>query len=197
MPLPSAESNRPTTTALADAKAESLTRSMVGGDRNAYAELFVMRCDFVERMTARALGHRGDLVPDAAQDAWIRVARKPVHCPCAVALDAWLRRVASSAAIDLLRNELSRRLREQRVARSRVEATAFLQDASLLEQARHELGALRAIPDEDRSLLELRARMAGTVSQIATALGIGTSAIDSRLRRATERARQAIEGVTP
>ncbi|MFO0962238.1 MAG: sigma-70 family RNA polymerase sigma factor [Phycisphaerales bacterium] len=180
-----------------DRRARSLTDAVVSGDREAYAQLFRLRCDFVEECAARALRHRRDLAPDAAQEAWIRVARAPVRCPCAAALDAWLRRVATTAAIDLLRSELARRVREQRVARTRGEACAFVDDAGALAQARAELEALAQLAPGDRALLELRARAGGTVSQLAAALGIGAAAIDSRLRRATERARRALEGATP
>jgi DNA-directed RNA polymerase specialized sigma24 family protein len=106
-----------------------------------------------------------------------------------------LRRVAASAAVDLLRNELARRLREERVARSRAEAGDFLEQAALLEHARRELDALRSLAHEDRALLELRIRMEGAIAPIAAALGLGMPALDSRLRRASERARRALQGV--
>lgn len=178
----------------ADAQAMRLTGAMVAGHRQALAELFGIRCVFVERESGRALGRRADLVPDAAQEAWLRVARRPVPCAHALALDAWLRRVAVSAAIDLLRSDLARRAREHRVARTCNEAEAFAADVAQLDTAQAALAALSGLAAEDLSLLELRARTGASLAQLATALGLGTAAVDSRLRRAAERARRMLEG---
>jgi DNA-directed RNA polymerase specialized sigma24 family protein len=102
-------------------------------------------------------------------------------------LDAWLRRIVRSAAIDMLRSELARRCRERRV--SRVEATEFVEDVELLETIRREgASALGMAPDE-RWIMELRVRTGATVGQIAGWIGIGHAALDSKLRRAAERAR--------
>ncbi len=148
-----------------------------------------MRCGFVEAEAVRRLGRRRDLAEDAAQEAWMRVARGPRACRDGASLDAWLRRVVRSAAIDLLRSELSRRAREQRVAAGRPEAVAFLEDLELLEEIRRDLALIGGISDDERAALELRARAGATLSQLGLLLGIGPAAVDSRLRRAAERAR--------
>lgn len=181
-------------TALDDDRVRSLTRAMCRGDRNAYAELFVARCDFLETVAARALRSRRDLAQDAAQDAWLRIARRPVACESVPELEAWLRRVAMSAAVDMIRSELTRRIREEQVARSRQEAGEFLSAAALLDALRTDLSALRSLDREDHALLELRARVDRSAAAIAGMIGIGTAALESRLRRATARARRIIEG---
>ena len=169
-----------------DDAVDRCTLRLVGGDRAAYELLFRRRAAFVDGESARVLGRRRDLAADASQEAWMRVARRPRRCASARSLDAWLRRIVRSAAIDLLRSELARRCREQRVARMREEAADYLEDFELLEQIRHDASKL---DPEDRSLLELVARTDATVASIADWLGIGRSAADSRLRRAAERAR--------
>lgn len=183
-----------TATAPDDDRVRSLTRAMRAGERDAYAALFVARCDFVESAAASALRSRRDLAEDAAQDAWLRIARRPVECESVPGLDAWLRRVVTSAAIDLVRSDLARRMREQQVARSRHEAAEFLDAAELLAELRGELAGLESLDREDRALLELRARVDRSAAAIAGMVGIGTAAIESRLRRATERARRIIDG---
>ncbi len=172
-----------------DAQVAECTARAVAGDRASYEALFRLRCAFVEAEAARRLGRRRDLVDDVAQDAWLRVARGPRRCPDVASLDAWLRRVVRSAAIDLLRSELACRLREERAAMDRPEAVDFIQDFELLEQIRRDVAAIGGISDDERAVLELRARADATLAQLARWLGIGQAAVDSRLRRAVERAR--------
>jgi len=172
-----------------DALAARWTESMVRGDRAAYEALFRARCAFVEREAARVLGSRRDLAEDAVQEAWLRVARRPVASPCMKSLDGWLRRVVRSAAIDLLRNELSRRLREGAVARERAESVRFLDEYERLESLQREVDSLDGITPEERALFELKARTGATTARLAGWLGLGSAAVDSRLRRAAERAR--------
>jgi RNA polymerase sigma factor (sigma-70 family) len=174
-------------TQLDDAWAHQCTAQCVAGMRTAYESLFVQRCAFVESEAARRLGRRSDLIDDVAQETWLRVARGPRRCGSVTSLDAWLRRIVRSAAIDMLRSELARRCRERRV--SRAEATEFVEDVELLETIRREgASALGMAPDE-RWIMELRARTGATVGQIAGWIGIGHAALDSKLRRAAERAR--------
>jgi len=172
----------------------ALTAAVVGGDRDAYVRLFELRCEFVEREASRRLVRRRDLAPDAAQDVWLRVARSPRHCESASKLDAWLQRIVTNVVIDMLRAELARRMREERIAGSRPEAQQFVSDVELLDDMRAELRGLDELTHHDRSLLELRARTGSSLTQLAALMGIGRAAVDSRLRRASEQARKAIEG---
>lgn len=72
---------------------------------------------------------------------------------------------------------------------SRTEAVAFLDDHDILEEIRREAAECAGISAEERSLLELQVRTGATVARLAAWLGIGRTALDSRLRRAAERAR--------
>jgi RNA polymerase sigma factor (sigma-70 family) len=173
-----------------DAMAREVTAAMVAGSRTALEHLFRLRCALIEREAERALGHRTDLAADAAQEAWLRVARRPVPCPCSASLDGWLRRVAVSAAVDLLRADLARRAREHQVARTRAEAASFVADWAQLDEAQE---ALMHLPNDERGLLELRARTEATLAQLGRAVGLGPAALDSRLRRAVQRARAVAE----
>ena len=133
------------------------------------------------------------LAEDAAQEAWLRVARRPVECSSAGQLASWLRRVAMSASIDLLRSELARRLRERAFSRTNDEAVRFLDEHDRLEEARIALMSLERDTSDGALILTLRARSEGTVAQLAKSLGIGASALDSRLRRAAAQARATLE----
>lgn len=176
---------------LDDVTAATLTSRMIAGDGAAYESLFRLRCGWVEDEASRRLGRRRDLKDDVAQEAWLRVARSPRQCDRAQSLEAWLRRVVRSAAVDILRNELARRCREDGVAMSRGETVTFLEDIEVLEEIRREAESIAGISEEERSLFELQARTGATVARLAAWLGIGRAALDSRLRRAAERARSA------
>jgi RNA polymerase sigma factor (sigma-70 family) len=167
-----------------DLAVDRCTSRMVEGDRDAFEELF-------RAEARRRLGRRGDLALDVAGETWIRVARGPRRCDRAASLDAWLRRIVRSAAIDLLRSELSRREREEAAARNRPEAVAFLDDLDLLEQIRRDAARIDGLSNDERTLFELLVRADGAVARIAGWLGLGTAAVDSRLRRAARRAREA------
>lgn len=170
-----------------DAWARQCTAGLARGVRSAYEALFVARCALVEAEAARRLGRRRDLVDDVAQETWLRVARGPRRCGSAVSLDAWLRTIVRSAAIDMLRSELARRCRERSV--SRAEATTFVEDVELLEALRCEGASALGLTSEERWMLELRVRTGATMEQLAGWIGIGRGALDSKLRRAAERAR--------
>ena len=71
----------------------------------------------------------------------------------------------------------------------RPESVDFIEDFELLEQIRRDAAAIGGISDDERAVLELRARADATLAQLARWLGIGQAAVDSRLRRAVERAR--------
>lgn len=175
--------------AFGDADVDRCTSRMVQGDRTAFELLFRRRVRFVEAESMRRLGRRRDLAADVAQESWLRVARGPRRCGSSASLDAWLRRIVRSAAIDLLRRELAQRCRDRRVAETRPEAVDFLEDFELLEEIHREAAAIEGISREDRSIFETLIRSGATVAQLARALGLGRAALDSRLRRAAARAR--------
>ena len=174
---------------LDDAAVCTMTRRMVDGDRMAYEQLFRARCAFVEREASRRLHRRPDLADDAGQEAWLRVARAPRHCTSVVHLDAWLRRIITSTVIDLIRSELARDTRERRFAHGRSEAIDLIERFDDLEEMRRELEGMNGWSRDDRLLVELQIRTGATLTRIAGWLGIGRAALDSRIRRAIERAR--------
>jgi len=183
------ESSRAAADDLDDAQVVQRTEAMARGDSAAYESIFLARCTLVEREARRRLGSRKDLAEDVAQEAWLRVARRPLALPSVQSLDAWLRRVVRSAAVDMLRSELSRRARESEVARDRGEASQFLADYDLLEALRREVDSIDGLTHEERALFELKSRTDATTARLASWLGIGRAAVDSKLRRAAERAR--------
>lgn len=177
-----------------DADAHALTVAITRGDREALGQLFDRYYTMMLNECRKSSGTNSILAEDAAQEAWLRVARRPVECSSAGQLAAWLRKVAMSASIDLLRSELARRVRERAVSRTNDEAVRFLDDHDRLEEARIALMSLERDTSDGALLLALRTRSEVTVAKLAKSLGIGASALDSKLRRAAAQARATLEG---
>ncbi|MFO0961607.1 MAG: sigma-70 family RNA polymerase sigma factor [Phycisphaerales bacterium] len=195
-----------------DAWSERTTLALRAGGASAHAALEALhaaRRGFVAEIAVAALRTRADLAPDAAQEAWLRVVRRPAHCRSRAELDAWLRRVVVSAALDLLRRELRQRTRIERAAAAEIagnhaetSATAraassahtLADDAETLARLRAQLDGLAS---QERLLLDLRFRAGMSIAQAAAALGIGPAAAGSRLRRALAQLRQAGTERTP
>ena len=177
-----------------DVDAHALTVAITRGDRDALGRLFDRYYTMILNECRKSSGSTSMLAEDAAQEAWLRVARRPVECSSAGQLAAWLRKVAMSASIDLLRSELARRVRERAVSRTNDEAVRFLDEHDRLEEARIALMSLERDTSDGALLLALRTRSEVTVAQLAKSLGIGASALDSKLRRAAAQARATLEG---
>ena len=177
-----------------DVDVHALTVAITRGDREALGRLFDRYHTMVLSECRKSSGPNSMLAEDAAQEAWLRVARRPVVCASAGQLASWLRRVAMSATIDLLRSELARRVRKCAFSRTNAEAVRFLDDHDRLEEARVALTSLERDASGGALLLALRARSEVTIAQLAKSLGIGASALDSKLRRAAAQARVTLEG---
>ena len=174
-----------------DIDAHALTAAITRGDREALGQLFDRYYTMVLSECRKSSGLGFMLAEDAAQETWLRVARRPVVCSSAAQLALWLRRVAMSASIDLLRSELARRVRECVFSRTHDEAVRFLDEHDRLEATRV---ALLALDRDMRDGALLLTRTEGTIAQLAKSLGIGASALDSKLRRAAAQARTTLEG---
>jgi len=174
---------------LSDEDARRLSRGLVHGDAASLAELYSARFEWTVALVIGATRRDESFALDCVQDAWLRVARAPVCCEGARALDAWLRRVALSAALDRLRSDAARRWRESRAMLD--EATDSLRSIDSVRAALD--AALDQCACEERGLLFMRFRAGMTVRQIAAACGLGDASVDSRLRRLISSLRQSME----
>jgi hypothetical protein len=77
-----------TPTLLVQELVATMRPTIVAGDRTAYEALFRERCGFVEAESVRRLGCRRDLADDVAQEAWLRIARRPCRCSSAARCSA-------------------------------------------------------------------------------------------------------------
>ncbi len=120
---------------------------------------------------------------DVAQDALLKAATSMPVFETDRAGEAWLRRVLVNRARDHLRSELRRKRRESHASSTRdhgpvVDASPEQDDVETLQER------LRMLEEDAADLLRRRFVLGWTLQRIARELGIGTGAVDGRIRRA-------------
>jgi RNA polymerase sigma-70 factor (ECF subfamily) len=164
--------------------ARRTSAGVASGSRSALASLYEAKFEQLFRFVRSRTRRDDAFALDCVHDAWVRVVRSLPAVGSLAALDAWLFRAALSAAIDRLKSERARAARE---VRHTVEPGAT---AEAIEALTRELARL---PEDDRSLLQLRFWRGLSIAHIAAALGIGEKAAEMRLRRAVGRLQDRME----
>lgn len=165
----------------------ALTRAIAAGDPEAFARIYSREFDGMFRVAMRVMGGREADALDVVHDAFLRIVRGMRPLESAGALRAFTLKATHRAALDRLRAERRRALREQR---------AVGQDdirRGLDSQIAKVRAALREAPDEDSELLGLRFRSGWTLAAIGARLGLGAGAVDGRIRRSLGRVRERME----
>jgi RNA polymerase sigma-70 factor (ECF subfamily) len=143
---------------------------------------------------AQQIVHTRAAAEDAVQDGFVRFWRNRYQ---AVDPVAYLYSCVKRAALDLLRGERRRRVREATVSPERSEDQ--LASRVELEEQRIEIeAALRDLPDPQRQVLVMRIWGELTFVQIAQALDISPNTAASRYRYALENLRNQLrEEIVP
>lgn len=177
--------------------ARRTSAAVAGGSREALASLYERRFAFLFRIARDHTRRDESFALDCVQDAMLRVAKSFPPLDGAAALDAWLCRVTLNAALDRLRSERSRAVRE---SQHTIGATRDDCDARSDEITR----ALRDLDEDERELLRLRLERGLSLAELARHLELAPKAIESRIRRILGRLRArlgmnatTIEGDSP
>ncbi len=165
-----------------DAWARRISIGVSRGDRSALAALYEARYAMLLRIVRRRTMRDEAFACDCVHDAWLRVFRRMPTFERIANLDAWLVRVALSAALDRIKSERARALREATIEGPR---GAMLPD-ELLQRLTAEIDRMS---QEDQEVLHLRFWRDRPLRAIAESLGVGVRTAESRLRRAMERLR--------
>lgn len=137
---------------------------------------------WVDRL-ARKLVSDPDLAADVAQDAWVRVLRRPPQDTSNVArLRSWLRRVVSSAAIDSARSAKRRGRREAAVARPD-RSSSTLDVVERLAARRQVIEAVLELDEPYRTTVLLRHFDALDTATIARQMNVSVAVVRKRLSR--------------
>ncbi len=126
------------------------------------------------------------LAEEVAQSTFIKLARLAPKLRSDTLLAAWLYQVTRREAIDVVRREARRQMREQTTARMDV-MHATTEDWKHVEPILDE--AMSALHDKDRTVVLLRYFENKSLHEVGAALGTSENAVQKRLSRAIERMR--------
>jgi RNA polymerase sigma-70 factor (ECF subfamily) len=168
-----------------------LVAAVVRGDLDAFAALVRRYRDTHTRYAVRMLGDRGD-ADDVMQSAWMRAYRNVANCREPKRFGAWLYQIV----VNECRTHLARRtVRDRRFADS-AELDNLTAGSGGDVLLRDEIQrALDALPSEQREAFVLKHVEQLEYEEMATLTGVGVSALKMRVKRATGRLKDLLEGV--
>jgi RNA polymerase sigma factor (sigma-70 family) len=179
---------------MSDTDLELLARYTRQHAEDAFAEIVRRHLGLVYSAALRQV-HSPQLAEEVAQSAFTDLARNAARLKPDTILTAWLYQVTRRTAIDVVRREASRQLREQIATEmNAMHATAadWTHIEPLLDEAMH------ALDDTDRTAVLLRYFENKSLREVGATLGTSDDAAQKRVSRAVERLREffAKRGVT-
>jgi RNA polymerase sigma factor (sigma-70 family) len=157
---------------------------------DAFAEIVRRHVDLVYSAALRQVGSP-QLAEEVAQSAFLKLARQAHEFAPGTVIPAWLYQVTRREAIDVVRQEARRHLREQIATEmNAIDATAadWEQIEPLLDEA------MQALDDTDRTAILLRFFGNKSLREVGQTLGTSDDAAQKRVGRALERLRDFLAG---
>ncbi|MEP6462459.1 MAG: RNA polymerase sigma factor SigM [Frankiaceae bacterium] len=156
----------------------------VGGEPDAFGELFRRHGDRLWAVAVRTLGNPDDAA-DALQEAMISAFRRAGSYRGDAAVTTWLHRIVVNACLDLIRR---RSVREVSPLRPDSADPAGLPDPTEAQQTRFDItAALSTLPPEQRVAVVLVDIEGYPVADVAGMLGIPSGTVKSRCARGRAR----------
>jgi RNA polymerase sigma factor (sigma-70 family) len=179
---------------MSDTDLELLARYTRQNAEGAFAELVRRHVDLVHSAALRQV-RSPQLAEEVAQSTFIKLARLAPQLAPGTILTAWLYQVTRREAIDVVRREARRQLREQ-IATEMNAMNANTDDWKHIEPLLDE--AVSALDDTDRTAVLLRYFENKSLREVGATLGTSDDAAQKRVSRAVERLREffAKRGVT-
>ena len=179
---------------MSDADLELLARYAGQQAEDAFAEIVRRHLGLVYSAALRQV-RSPQLAEEVAQSVFTDLARNAGRLKRDTVLSAWLYQVTRRTAIDVVRREASRQLREQ-VATEMNAMNATAADWTHIEPLLDE--AMHALDDTDRTAVLLRYFENKSLREVGATLGTSENAAQKRLGRAVEHLREffAKRGVT-
>jgi RNA polymerase sigma-70 factor, ECF subfamily len=164
----------------------ALVREAQGGSEEALEELFRRHWRRAHRAAFLVVGDAA-AAEDIAQESFLAAIRALDRFDRRRPFGPWLHRITVNRAIDFAR---ARKLRRESVLADATESAA-LEDAGLSDEL---IAALLELSPEHRAVIVLRYLLGYTPGEIGEILGLPRGTVNSRMRRALDRLRPAVEG---
>lgn len=178
----------------------ALRQRLVSGDRAALAEVYRRHSGIVLGLAQRITRNR-TLSEDVAQEVFVRLWNNPDRFdPARGSLRSYLLAQTHGRAVDLIRSESSRRIREDRNGMMDPVATHSIEDEVVeLRMGEHIRHALGGLPAAERTAIEMAYFGGHSYRQVADLLGEPEGTVKSRIRIGMQRlgATLRASGITP
>ena len=171
--------------AIAPPETAALTAAMAAGDETAVERFYRHYFDRLYSEARRATRRDESFCLDVVQDATLRIIRNIRTVHSEAQLLAWLKLVVRTTALDMLRSEARRRVREDVHAGVTYEPVEDRSDR--IDWLRKQL---RALDPAILEIIELRFENRWTLAKLAGKFGLSIGTIDGRLRRALNQLRE-------
>jgi RNA polymerase sigma factor (sigma-70 family) len=166
--------------------AQLLKRYARNGSEDAFAEVVRRHLNLVFSAALRQV-RQPQLAEEIAQSAFVDLARQARKLAPNTILSAWLYQVTRRTAIDVIRRESRRQLREQvahELNAMNAPDTDWTQVEPLLEEG------MDTLEERERAALLLRYFERKSLAEVGTVLGINEEAARKRVSRSVERLRE-------
>jgi RNA polymerase sigma factor (sigma-70 family) len=163
-----------------------LTRYTSKRAEDAFAEIVRRHVDLVHSAALRQV-RSPELAEEVAQTVFTELARRAGQLPSDTVVGAWLYNQTRRRAIDVVRREAGRRLREQ-TAQELQSMNATAEDWTHIEPLLDE--AMEALEETDRLAVLLRYFQNKPLREVGEAIGISDDAAQKRVSRAVDRLRE-------
>ncbi len=181
---------RDATDAASAAPSRHLTAAIARGDEGAFAEFYEIWFDRVFAMARSATRRDESFCLDVVQDCMMRVVKSMRPLPSERAVAAWMARALFSTAVDRLRQDRRRALREREVA-ARVGAESSGDSVEEQERLDWLEARLAELPSTDRELMRERFESGKTLEAIGADQGMSGHAVHGRIWRIVARLKRA------
>jgi RNA polymerase sigma factor (sigma-70 family) len=171
-----------------------LTRYTSQHAEDAFTEVVRRHIDLVHSAALRQV-RSPELAEEVAQAVFIELSRRARQLPSDTVVGAWLYNQTRRRAIDVVRREAGRRIREQ-TAQELQAMNATAEDWTHIEPLLDD--AMDALDEMDRIAVLLRYFQNKPLREVGQAIGVSDDAAQKRVNRALERLREffAKRGVT-
>jgi RNA polymerase sigma-70 factor (ECF subfamily) len=163
-----------------------LLRRHVGGDPDAFSQLFLRHKDRLWAVAVRTLADPEDAA-DALQDAMISAFRRAGSFRGDSAVTTWLHRIVVNACLDRLRRKAARPATggiDERNLDKLAMGRAIPDPSSASDTTIDVMAALRTLPADQQAALVLVDMLGYPVADAAEVLGISQGTVKSRCARA-------------